>query len=81
MPPKTHFSTFGDPTVPHAFWFWAFWGAKIPKPKGFWRFGFWRRLFLVLGFSSASPQVINNVFHSFTGFVDNLWRTVDNPQI
>ena len=25
-------------------------------------------------------QVINNVFHSFTDFVDNLWRTVDNPQ-
>ena len=59
----------------------GFWGAKIPKPKGFWHFGFWRRLFLVLGFSSTSPQVINNVFHSFTDFVDNLWRTVDNPQI
>ena len=63
------------------FFFWGFAAPKAKTSKTFGGFGNPSAHRPVLGFSSASPQVVHRLFHTFVDIVDNLWASVDNSGI
>ena len=61
--------------------FWGFEAPKTKTQKTFGGFGVRPARRSVLGFSSASPQVVHKLFHTSVDIVDNLWTGVDNSGI